>query len=187
LGRVIPDFLIGDRCLYLNSILGVGCADLTHIKEKMGHLKNRRKLMRYTTTDGKQFDCELKALRHENDLLVAKVNRLREYGNAAQPMGFKLDPSIIERMRNVANSLNTQGIAMDTDSFMMFKECSKEKGPEMEFDYTEIPTGFLVEEIGKREGVKDLFIAPGEYIHLITEGIDQLDLTGPVRLLIVED
>jgi hypothetical protein len=149
----------------------------------MGHLKNRRKLMRYTTTDGKQFDCELKALRHENDLLVTKVNRLkarinREYGNAAQPMGF-----IIERMRNVANSLNTQGIAMDTDSFMMFKE----KGPEMEFDYTETPTGFLVEEIGKREGVKDLFIAPGEYIHLITEGIDQLDLTGPVRLLIVED
>lgn len=157
--------------------------------------------MRYTTTDGKQFDCELKALRHENDLLVAKVNRLkarinREYGNAAQPMGFKLNPSIIERMRNVANSLNTQGIAMDTDSFMMFvpdtpKECSKEKSPEMEFDYTEIPTGFLVEEIGKREGVKDLFIAPGEYIHLITEGIDgdsdQLDLTGPVRLLIVED
>ncbi len=135
--------------------------------------------MKYTTIDGQQFDCELEALRHENNILMNKARIYKEqlnkqYGHVQQGGIYH---TLLEKM---FEGHNVDIIAMDTDSVFFNNGAAP-------VDFSRIPTGVLVDELVKKEGVVEVMLDPDEAINMVGEDNFNHEITGPARILVVVD
>ncbi len=165
--------------------------------------------MRYITSDGQKFDCELQALRHENELLEAKNYELKHrlnhaYGDALHEVHQNAHQVQAEKWRKILKQVfdkfEPDTVTMDTDSFFFIipddgeiidGPCCCEKPPKKTatpVGYSKIPTWALVDELAKRDGVDEVDVDPETNMELVDiEGGAGKSIKGPARVLVVVD
>jgi len=168
--------------------------------------------MKYITSDGQKFDCELQALRHENELLESKNYELKHrlnhaYGNALHKVHENTHQAQAEKWREVLKQMfdkfEPDTVTMDTDSFFFIipddgeivdgpccceRPPQKNKTPATPVDYSKIPTWALVEELANREGVDEVDVDAHTDMELVDiEGGHGKAIKGPARVLVVVD
>lgn len=164
--------------------------------------------MKYETIDGEKFDCELEALRHENDVLTDRLNNCREmcvndrlkakqehnkeYGKMCTHIypHEKQVQMYRDAILNMINAHDVKNVNMDTDSFLFIipdGEIVEDPVP-APVDFSKIPTWALIEELQKRSGVKTFDVAPQDKKALIDEDSGaQINIEGPAHVLVVVD
>lgn len=147
--------------------------------------------MKFKTIDGKEFDCELEALRHENDVLIERLNRAKgrinqAYGNAFIYPHTKQAQMYREAIKNMVCKHDVNAIRMDTDSF--FYLIPEDDDVQTPVDFTQLPTWAMVDELAKRTGVQEIDVEHDSQMELvdIESGVSR-KIPSPSRVLVVVD
>jgi len=162
--------------------------------------------MKFKTIDGEEFDCELEALRHENDILTERLNNCREmcindrlkekhnrqygcYGAAQRTV--QAGNTVHAIMEQLINRYGVENITMNTDSFFMIipdGEIVDDEPTKTPVDFSSLPTWAMVDELAKRTGVQEIDVGPESSMELVDiESGGAKTINGPARVLVVVD